>query len=167
MDTQKTHRLTFHPYLNTAVLAGASKRDSVSILVIFAVERVESTVHNWVHKADLQPEADRCPDHIAVEEVVIQLNDEQYWLYAAADPETNESLHTKIEPTITKVLAHSVLTGLSEKHDASDDTFLFDESHSLQDACQCHGLDFRHEKHGDRNAAERVFGDTKRRTICF
>ena len=47
---------------------------------------------------------------------MIQLNDEQYWLYAAVDPETDESLHTKLEPTTTKVLAHSFLTELSEKH---------------------------------------------------
>ncbi|SHG36995.1 DDE domain-containing protein, partial [Halobaculum gomorrense] len=90
-----------------------------------------------------------------------------YWLYAAVDPETNELLHTKLEPTTTKVLAHSFLTELSEKHDVSDAVFLVDGSHSLQDACQRHGFDFRYEKHGNRNAVERVFREIKRRTICF
>ena len=47
---------------------------------------------------------------------MIRLNDEQYWLYAAVDPETSELLHTKLEPTITKILARSFLTELSEKH---------------------------------------------------
>jgi hypothetical protein len=37
-------------------LAGLSLSNTVSILEIFGVERVRSTVHNWVHKADLQPE---------------------------------------------------------------------------------------------------------------
>ncbi|MDB9254098.1 IS6 family transposase [Halorubrum ezzemoulense] len=148
-------------------LAGLSLSNTVSILEIFGVERARSTVHNWVHKADLQPEAGRSPDHIAVDETVIRLNDQQYWLYAAVDPETNELLHTKLEPTTTKVLAHSFLAELSEKHDVSDAVFLVDGSHSLQDACQRHGFDFKYEKHGNRNAVERVFREIKRRTICF
>ncbi|SDD85077.1 IS6 family transposase [Natrinema hispanicum] len=148
-------------------LAGLSLSNTVSILEIFGVERARSTVHNWVHKADLQPEEGQRPDHVAVDETVIRLNDEQYWLYAAVDPETNELLHTKLEPTTTKVLAHSFLTELSEKHDVGDAVFLVDGSHSLQDACQRHGFDFRYEKHGNRNAVERVFREIKRRTICF
>ncbi|CDK38312.1 IS6 family transposase [Halorubrum sp. AJ67] len=148
-------------------LAGLSLSNTVSILERFGVEHARSTVHNWVHKADLQPEAGRCPDHVAVDETVIQLNDEQYWLYAAVDPETNELLHTKLEPTTTKVLAHSFLTELSKKHDVSDAVFLVDGSHSLQDACQRHSFDFRYEQHGNRNAVGRVFREIKRRTIFF
>ncbi|PHQ40710.1 IS6 family transposase [Halorubrum sp. C191] len=148
-------------------LAGLSLSNTVSILEIFGVERARSTVHNWVHKADLQPEAGRSPDHIAVDETVIRLNDQQYWLYAAVDPETSELLHTKLEPTTTKVLAHSFLAELSEKHDVSDAVFLVDGSHSLQDACQRHGFDFKYEKHGNRNAVEHVFREIKRRTVCF
>ena len=98
---------------------------------------------------------------------MIQLNDERYWLYAAVDPHTNELLHTTLEPTTNKVLAHSFLTELSEKHDVSDAVFLVDGSHSLQDACHRHGLDFRYEKHGNRNSVERVFREVKRRTISF
>jgi transposase-like protein len=148
-------------------LAGLSLSNTVSILEVFGVERARSTVHNWVHKADLQPEAGRYPDHVAVNETVIQLNDEQYWLYAAVDPETNELLHTTLEPTTTKVLAHSFLTELSEKHDVSDAVFLVDGSPSLQNACQRHGFGFRYEKYGNRNAVERVFRGIKRRTLCF
>ncbi|PSQ12558.1 IS6 family transposase, partial [Halobacteriales archaeon QS_5_70_15] len=127
-------------------LAGLSLSNTVSIPEICGVERARSTVHNWIHKADLQPESGRNPDHVAVDETVIRLNDEQYWLYAAVDPETNELLHTKLEPTTTKVLARSFLTELSEKHDVEDAVFLIDGSSSLQDACQRHGFDFRYEK---------------------
>ncbi len=148
-------------------LASLSLSNTVSILEIFGVKRARSTVHNWVHKADLQPESGRSPDHIAVDETVIRLNDEQYWLYAAVDTETNELLHTKLEPTTTKVLAHSFLTELSEKHDVSDAVFLVDGWHSLQDACKRHGFDFRYEKHGIRNSIERVFREIRRRTFCF
>ena len=88
-------------------LAGLSLSNTVSILELFGVNRARSTVHNWVHKADLQPEDGRSLDHVAVDETVIQLNDEQYWLYAAVDPNTNELLHTKIEPTRTNVITHS------------------------------------------------------------
>ncbi len=58
-------------------LAGLSLSNTVIILEIFGVERARSTVHNWVHKADLQPEDGRSPDHVAVDETVIRLNDEQ------------------------------------------------------------------------------------------
>ena len=148
-------------------LAGLSLSNTVSILGVFGIERARSTVHNWVHKADLQPGSGQSPDHVAVDETVIRLNNEQYWLYAAVDPETNEVLHTTLEPTTTKVLAHSFLTELSEKHDVSDAVFLVDGSHSLQNACQRHGFDFRYEKHGNRNAVERIFREIKRRTISF
>ena len=57
-------------------LAGLSLSNTVSVLEIFGVERARSTVHNWVHKADLQPEDGRSPDHVAVDETVIQINDE-------------------------------------------------------------------------------------------
>ncbi|MGM0717413.1 MAG: IS6 family transposase [Halobacteriota archaeon] len=148
-------------------LAGLSLSNTVCIIEIFGVERVRSTVNNWVHQADLQPEADRCPDHVAVDETVIRLNGGQYRLYAAVDPETNELLHTKLEPTVTKVFAHSFLTELSEKHDVSDAVFLVDGSHSLQAACQRPGFDFSYEKHGNRNSVERVFREITRQTIRF
>jgi len=34
-------------------LAGLSLSNTVSVLEIFGVKRARSTVHNWVHKADL------------------------------------------------------------------------------------------------------------------
>jgi len=98
---------------------------------------------------------------------VIQLNDEQYWLYAAVDPETNELLHTSFEPSTNTVIAQTVLTEISEKHDVSDAVFLVDGSHSLQAACHRAGYNFRYEKHGNRNGVERVFREIKRRTGCF
>jgi len=148
-------------------LAGLSLSNTVSILAVFGVERARSTVHNWVHKADLQPESGQSPDHVAVDETVIRLNDERYWLYAAVDPETNELLHTKLEPTTNKVIAHSFFSELREKHNVDDAVFLIDGSLSLKDACSRHGFDFRYECHGNRNSVERVFREVKRRTSSF
>ena len=148
-------------------LAGLSLSNTVSILEIFGVSRARSTVHNWVHKAELQPESGRRPDHIAVDETVIRLNDEQYWLYAAVDPKTNELLHTTLEPTTNKVTAHAFFAELRKKHDVDDAVFLIDGSHSLKDACRRHSLDFRYERHGNRNSVKRVFREVKRRTTSF
>jgi len=113
----------------------------------------------------------RSPDHVAVDETVIRLDNEQYWLYVAVDPETNELLHTKLEPTRTNVLAHAFFSELREKHDVDDAEFLVDGVTPLKDACNRHGLDFRYERHGNRNSAEHVFREVKRRTTassnCF
>ncbi len=148
-------------------LAGLSLSNTVSFLEVFGVHRARSTVHNWVHKADLQPQDGRQPDHVAVDETVIQLNDERYWLYAAVDPDSNELLHTKLEPVRTNVFAHAFFTELREKHDVDDAVFLVDGAAPLKDACQRHGLDFRYERHGNRNSVERVFREVKRRTSSF
>jgi transposase-like protein len=73
-------------------------------------------VHNWVHKADLQPESGKQPDRVVVDETVIKLNEQQYWLYAAVDSATDESLHTRLEPTTNNGLARSFLAELAAKH---------------------------------------------------
>ncbi len=86
-------------------LSGLSLSNTVRFLEIFSVQRARSTVRNCVHKADLQPASGKNPDHVAVDETVLQLNDEQYCLYAAVDPETNELLHTTLEPTRNTMIA--------------------------------------------------------------
>jgi len=94
-------------------LSGLSLSNTVSFLQVFGVDRVRSTVHNWVHKADLQPDSGRSPNHVAVDETVIQLVDEQYWLYAAVDPDANDLAHTKLEPVRTNVIADQFFAELS------------------------------------------------------
>ncbi len=74
-------------------LTELSLSNTITIFEIFGVKRARSTVHNWVHKADLQPEDGRTSDHIAVDETVIRLNDEQYWLYAVARFHRNLAAH--------------------------------------------------------------------------
>jgi len=141
--------------------------NTVSFLEVFGVDRVRSTVHNRVHKADLQPETGRSPNRIAVDETVIQLDDEQYWLYAAVDPQSNDLLHTKLEPTRNDVITHQFFEELCDKHDVDDAIVLVDGAVPLHRACEKHGLDFRYERHGNRKSVERVFRKIKRRTICF
>ena len=141
-------KLSIQPHL-----AGLSLSNTVSILEIFGVRRARSTVHNWVHKAGLQPQDGQRPDHVAIDETVIRLNDKQYWLYAAVDPETNELLHTTLEPTTNTMMAHAFVAELREKHDVEDAVFLIDGSHSVNAACARHGHDFRYERHGNLKAS--------------
>ncbi len=114
--------------------AGLSLSDTVSVLEKFGVERCRSTVHNWVQKADLQPTDGKNPNHVAVDETLIQPNDQRYWLYAAVDPETNEFPHMKLYPTRTIVVTKQFLTELHEKHRVIDAVFLVDGAPWLQAA---------------------------------
>jgi len=148
-------------------LAGLSLSNIASFLEIFGVDRVRSTDHNWVHKADLKPETGRSPNHVAVDETVIQLNNEQYWLYAAVDPDSNDLLHTRVKMTRNNVIANQFFAELREKHDVDDAIFLVDGGVPLHRACEKHDLDFRYDRHGNRNSIERVFREIKRRTTRF
>ena len=85
----------------------------------------------------------------------------------AANLDSNGLLHTKLETTRAYILGETFIDELREKHDVDDAVFLVDGSKSLQAACHRHGFDFRYEKHGNRNAVERVFREIKRRTVCF
>ena len=71
---------------------------------------------------------------------MIQLNDEQYWLYAAVDPATNDLLHPRLEPVRTNAFAHAFFDELPEKHDVDDAVFLVDGAAPLQDGCSRHAL---------------------------
>jgi len=48
-------------------------------------------IHDWVHKADLQPVSTISSDQFTVDEKVIRIDDD-YWLYDAVDPETDDIL---------------------------------------------------------------------------
>ncbi|WP_436346811.1 IS6 family transposase [Natronorubrum sp. FCH18a] len=148
-------------------LAGFSLSNTVRELEKFDVERSRKAVHDWVHKCDLQPADDEKPNHVALDETVIQLDEHRYWLYTAVDPETNNILHIRLYSTTTTALTERFLQELTEKHDLDDTVFLVDGAKHLQTALRRSGLRFRYEKHGNRNAAERVFREIKRRTSSF
>lgn len=52
-------------------LTGLSPVKTVFILDILGIHRARSTVHNWVHKADLQLVPGQNPDQITVDEMMI------------------------------------------------------------------------------------------------
>ena len=89
-------------------LTELSLSNTVSIFEVFGVGRARSTAHNWVHKADLQPDEGRNPDQVAVDETVIQLDDEYYWPYAAVIPsQTNYYIQRLNQRQTARSLARS------------------------------------------------------------
>jgi len=148
-------------------LAGLSLSNTIAELAKFGVDRSRKAVHDWVQKAELQPASDANPDHIALDETVIRVNGQQYWLYAAVDPATNKFLHIRLFTTTTTALTQKFLRELRGKHDISEAVFLVDHAHHLAAALNRAGLRFQTERHGNRNAVERVFRELKRRTSSF
>ena len=121
-------------------LAGLSLSNTIRELEKFGVERSRKAVHDWVQKADLQPADDGNPDHIALDETVIRINEQQFWLYAAVDPDTNKFLHIRLFTTTTTALIQQFLRELREKHDVSDAMFLVDYAQHLLTALRRAGL---------------------------
>jgi putative transposase len=148
-------------------LAGLSLSNTVSVLYELGVQRSRKAVHDWVQKADLQPADGANPNHVAVDETVIRINDQQFWLYAAVNPDTNKILHLRLFTTTTTALTERFLRELREKHDVDDAVFLVDGAKHLQTALQRVGLRFQYERRGNRNSVERVFREVKRRTSSF
>ena len=148
-------------------MAGLSLSNTISVLDELGVQRSRKAVHDWVQKADLQPTSGKAPNQVAVDETVIRINDQQYWLYAAADPETNELLHLRLFSTTTTALTEIFLRELRQKHDVETAVFLVDGANHLQAALHRAGLRFQTERHGNRNAVERIFREVKRRTSSF
>ena len=121
-------------------LAGLSLSNTISILERLGVERSRTAVHDWVHKADLRPDGGASPNHVALDETVIRLDGQQYWLYAAIDPKTNQFLHVRLFATYTTGLTEIFLSELREKHDVESALFLVDGAKHLQTALQRSGL---------------------------
>jgi len=148
-------------------LAGLSLSNTVCILEELGVDRSRKAIHDWIQKADLQPEEGKNPNHVAVDETVIRINGQQFWLYAAADPDTNDILHLRLFSTTTTALTEIFLRELREKHDIESAVFLVDGAQHLQTALTRAGLRFQITRHGNRNAIERIFRELKRRTSSF
>jgi len=68
-------------------LAELSLSDTKQHLERLGVKRSRTAIHNWVQKADIQPTVTRASNYVALDETVIQLGTDRYWLYAAVDPQ--------------------------------------------------------------------------------
>jgi len=148
-------------------VAGLSLSNTISVLDNLGVQHSRKAVHDWVQKAYLHPDRGENLNQVALDESVIRINDQQYWLYITVDPDTNKFLHIRLFTTYATALTEIFPGELREKHDVDDAVFLVDDADWLRTALQRHGLDFRYEKCGNRNSVKRVFQEVKRRTTSF
>jgi putative transposase len=116
-----------------------------------------------VQQTDVQPDSDAEPDHIAVDETVIQLNDDRHWLYAAVDPDTDEFLYVRLFQTRTTERTMLFLRELRENVPVTQATFLIDAATHLIRALERLSLRCQVRRPGNPNAVEGVFREVKRR----
>ena len=138
-------------------LAGMSLREVSKHLELFGIRRSHVAVHNWVHKADLQPISTVPEDQLAVDEKMIRLYGQKFWLYGAVDPYTNEILHLSLYPTTTKQTTRWFLTEPHRRYQFDDVEFLVDDADHLGPVLAEEGYRFRVIRHGNRNTIERIF----------
>jgi transposase-like protein len=131
------------------------------------VKRSHVTIHNWVHKADLQPISTVTAGQLAIDEKVIRVNGDDYWLYGAVDPEASEILHLRLFPTTTKQTTRWFLAELHRRYQLNNVEFLVDDADYLVNILEEDGYRFQMISHGNRNAIERVFWEIERRTSSF
>ena len=120
-----------------------------------------------MQKTNLQPADGANPDHIALDETANRINEQQFWLYAAVNPDTNKFLHVRLFTTTTTALTQQFLREFQQKHSVSDAVILVDYAQHLAAALRRAGLRFQTIRHGNRNAVEHVFREVKRRTSSF
>ena len=137
--------------------AGMSTRDASQFFDELGVQRSHVAIHNWVHKAGLQPVSTVSADQLAVDEKAIRINGGDYWLYGAVDPETNEILHFRLFPTATKQTTRWFLTELHRRYRLDNVEFLVDDADYLVNVLDEDGYRFQILPHGNRNATEYIF----------
>jgi transposase-like protein len=119
-----------------------------------SVKHSQVAVHNWVHKADLRPISMMSADQFAVDEKVNSTNGDDYWLYGAVDPQTNETLQLRLLLMATKQTTRRFLTELHRRNRPDSVEFLVDDADHLVDVLDEDGYRFQMISHGNRNAIE-------------
>jgi transposase-like protein len=144
-----------------------SLRDASQFVEEWGVQRSHVSIHEWVHKADLQPISTVTADQLAVDEKMIRLHGQQFWRYGAVDPQTNVILHFSLFPTATKQTTRWFLTELHRRYQLTDVVFLVDDADYLGPVLAEDGYRFQTLTLGNRNAIERVFWEIERRISSF
>jgi putative transposase len=146
---------------------GCSLRETTTILAELGVERSHQAVWQWVHRlADSVPDPPTAkPSRVAVDETAVKINGEWSWLYAAIDLDTKVILDVALFGRHGTDPAAAFLSGLAEKHDLSDTTFLVDQF-GYRTALARLGLNGRVD-YTDRNLIEKWFHTLKMRLDRF
>ena len=98
------------------------------------VHHIRTAIHDWMHETTLHPATDAEPNYIAVDETVIQVDDQRHWLYATVDLDSHPLLHVRLFDTRTNRLTIAFLRERAEKHDLIHTTILVDDAHHRQAA---------------------------------
>jgi transposase-like protein len=72
------------------------------LLDSLGVQRGRKAIHDWVQKADLQPESGKPPNQIALDETVIRIDEQQFWPYTA-ESQSNDLFHVQMFSPTTAV----------------------------------------------------------------
>jgi len=116
-------------------LGGLSLSNNVSILDRLGVDRTRSTVHNWVRKSDLEPRGGRAPAQIALNETVLKVNGDRFWVIAAVDPDNTIILHVGLYPSRNTTITKMFLRELQDNHAINNAEFLVDGAPGYMPAC--------------------------------
>jgi transposase-like protein len=106
-------------------------------------------------------------NQLAVDKKMIRLHGQQFWLYGAVDPQTNEILHVSLFPIATKQTTRWFLAELNHRYQLTDVLFLVDDADYLGPVLAEDGYRFQTLAHGNRNAIERIFWEIERRKSSF
>ena len=100
-------------------------------------------------------------DQLAVNEKMIRPHGQEFWLYGAVDPETNEIVALQLYPTTTELTTWWFLGLLHRRWNLTEVTVLVDNATYLTSVLADDGYRFRYEPAGNRNSIKRVFRDIK------
>jgi transposase-like protein len=133
---------------------------------VLGVQWGHVAIHDWVHKATLQPISAVTADQVVVDEKMIRVNGAEYWLYGAVDPEPMKS---SISVCFADVNTDDAvfLAKLHRRCQLGDPDFLVGSSSYLDSVLKEGGYRFQVISNGDRNAVERVFCKIEQRTPSF
>jgi transposase-like protein len=98
---------------------------------------------------------------------MIRLYGQEFWLYGAVDPQTNETLHVSLFPTATKQTTRLFLDELHRHYQLNDVLFLVDDVDYFSPVLAEDGYRFQILEHANRNAIERILRKIERRTLWF
>ncbi|GAB7011482.1 IS6 family transposase [Halorubrum trueperi] len=140
-------------------LVGVSLREVSKFLDKYGINRSYVAIHYWVHKAELQPISTVSEDQLAVDEKMIRLHGQQFWLYVAVDPYTNEILHVSLYPTATKQTMRWFLIELHQRYQLNNIEFLVNDADYLGPVLAEDGYRFQVIQHGKRICVLTAYGN--------
>lgn len=108
-----------------------SLRETAAALERIGIKRSHQAIYQWTHRVgegapDPSTFMRAKPSRVAVDETVIQIGREQFWLYAAIDVDSKLLLGVRVSRWQAECPASAFLTKLKGRRDLSEVEFLVD-----------------------------------------